>query len=913
MPVVNPHRGHGAGNERSEPSARDLAQVLEHSGEAVIVKDLNAVVSYWNREAASLYGFSAEEAIGQPLRKLHAAELSEADYAGLLERVRAGRPTSSTTERRKKSGEMVRVMLKTTPLVDEQGALVGEITIASDVTALYQTEEALRRADRELRLHSRDSLPRFAVPLNSTQPIHIRRVLNKAPFNEILVGLAVLVSACISILLTRVPGGIALLWPASAIGGALLIRLPGVRAVSASISVLMAFFLANVLSAHRPWPIAWLLSCANAAEIAMMVAVFRTWRFPYPDITINQAAIMTAIFGIAIPGVTAIGGGLILHRIFAVPFMEAILQMWSSHTIGACLLGPPIILFSVNGFRRLLQGRFLAVNALTLLACLAGCYLTIRYVRFPFVSLGLLLLIAAFRMGGLGASLMSLCFGLMITNLWILGIRPIGLDPTASTSGSLLGLPVIALLATVMPPIAVGLGSDARRAAARALRISERRFRESMEHSPIGMLISDLNGVWAYTNIALQRMLGYTAEEFRALPPGGPSKAEDWKESEARWKRLLSGEIDSYDIARSFQHKDGHWIWTQVAVSVLRDEEGSPVHLIAQIESLEARRRAEEKLAEERERLRITLQSIDDAVITTDAQTQITYINAAAESLLGLAMNAVEGRRVEEVIHLLDPETSKAAANLIGQSALHGKVFRRERACLLIRSDGSFCHVTDIVAPVLETTGAVSGMVIVFHDVTLDVDRTRDLQHRAMRDPLTGLSNRAEFEERLRTVFGKARHLDRSAAVMAIDLDRFKTVNDAAGHAAGDALLRKVAAACRLTVRLSDIVGRLGGDEFAIVLDNCSEDRATDIGQQLLRALNPLEFEWKGSRYTTGASIGLAMNTMDISDANAWLESADKACYEAKRQGRSQLRIATPMHGNELPNNEHMPPTSPTT
>jgi diguanylate cyclase (GGDEF)-like protein/PAS domain S-box-containing protein len=463
----------------------------------------------------------------------------------------------------------------------------------------------------------------------------------------------------------------------------------------------------------------------------------------------------------------------------------------------------------------------------------------------------------------------------------------------------LLGLPVIALLATVLPPIAVGLGSDARRAAARALRSSERRFRESMEHSPIGMLISDLNGIWSYTNIALQRMLGYTAQEFRALPPGGPSKAEDWKESGARWQRLLSGAIDSYDIVRSFEHKDGHWVWTHVAVSLLRDEEGLPIHLIAQIESLEERRHAEKKLADERERLRITLQSIDDAVITTDAQTHITYINAAAESLLGLAMNAVEGRRVDEVIHLLDPETSKSAANLIGQSALHGKVFRRERACLLIRADGSFCHVTDIVSPVLETTGAVSGMVIVFHDVTLDVDRSRDLQHRATRDPLTGLSNRAEFEERLRTVFGKARHLDRPAAVMAIDLDRFKAVNDAAGHAAGDAVLCKVAKACRLAVRLSDTVGRLGGDEFAIILDNCSEDRAKRIGQQLLQALNPLEIEWGGSHYTIGASLGVAMNTTHMADAKAWLESADQACFEAKRQGRGRLQIATPMEQSD--------------
>jgi PAS domain S-box-containing protein len=133
--------------------------VLEQSGEAVIVKDLNAVVTYWNREAAALYGFSAEEAIGQPLRKLHAAELSEDDYSRLLERVRAGHPTSSMTERRKRGGEIIRVTLKTTPLLDEQGILVGEITIARDVTEMYQKEAALRTAEEALQVRMTNTSP----------------------------------------------------------------------------------------------------------------------------------------------------------------------------------------------------------------------------------------------------------------------------------------------------------------------------------------------------------------------------------------------------------------------------------------------------------------------------------------------------------------------------------------------------------------------------------------------------------------------------------------------------------------------------------------------------------------------------------------------------------------------------------
>lgn len=138
------------GFERATPAAnpreRELEQVLDLTGEAVIVKDLDAVVTFWNREAATLYGYSAEEAIGQPLRKLHAADLSETDYGRLLERIRAGTATSSTTERRKKNGDIVRVSLKTTPLRDANGKLVGEITVARDVTALHLQEEALRAA-----------------------------------------------------------------------------------------------------------------------------------------------------------------------------------------------------------------------------------------------------------------------------------------------------------------------------------------------------------------------------------------------------------------------------------------------------------------------------------------------------------------------------------------------------------------------------------------------------------------------------------------------------------------------------------------------------------------------------------------------------------------------------------------------
>ena len=717
--------------------------------------------------------------------------------------------------------------------------------------------------------------------------------------NEVFIGAAFFGCACVSFWLTRAPNGIALLWPANAIAAALLIRLPKVRWGVALIALLFAGFCANMLVAHRPWGIAAALTGTNGIEIAMMVATFRfALRFPYPDLSIGQAAIMTGLFGIVIPGIAASVAGILLHDRFQTSFAQGTLHWWSSHAIGACLVGPPIILFSVKEFKRLIRGRYLAENALTVILVMTGCYLAIRYLRFPFISIGLLLLLASFRLGGFGTSLMSVAVGFLITNLWLLGIRPLGLDPSSSASASLAGLPVIAFLTTVMPPISVGLGSDARRAAIRALRASESRFRESMEYSPIGMLIADLSGVWGYTNIALQQMLGYSAEEFRRLPPGGPSSPEDWNESASRWNRLLSGEIAFYDVARRFRHKDGHWLWTHVAVSLLRDDEGRPLHLIAQIESLEARQRAEDKLAEERERLKITLGSINDAVVTTDAHTRITYLNAAAQSLLGLDLASVENRRVDEVIHFMDPQSSRAAENLIAQSALHGKVLTREQPCLLHRSDGTVRYVIDTVSPVLDTAGLVTGLVIVFRDATQEASRARDLLHRALHDPLTGLSNRDDFRQRLNAAFQKASHLNRPAALLAIDLDRFKAVNDAAGHATGDEVLCKVAEACRSAVRASDTVARLGGDEFAILLHNCSEERAHRIGRQLLQALNNLSVERDGNVYSVGASIGLAMYTRELSDETAWIEAADQACYRAKREGRGRLQDAAGLRQN---------------
>lgn len=152
MAIVKPHLVSDIGDRPVEAFAHELEQVLQQIGEAVIVKDLNAVVTYWNGEAASLYGFSAAQAIGQPLRNLHAADLSDADYGRLLERVRSGKPSSSITDRRKIRRRDCPCQPQDDPAVDAAGKLVGEITVARDVTVLHRTEESLRAPQGSLRV-----------------------------------------------------------------------------------------------------------------------------------------------------------------------------------------------------------------------------------------------------------------------------------------------------------------------------------------------------------------------------------------------------------------------------------------------------------------------------------------------------------------------------------------------------------------------------------------------------------------------------------------------------------------------------------------------------------------------------------------------------------------------------------------
>ncbi len=730
-------------------------------------------------------------------------------------------------------------------------------------------------------------------PLHSNRQAQaVGALIARLPLAEAAVAGLFFAAALTAIVVTRSAGGAAIIWPGNAIAAALLIRMPGVRWITIAVALFGAGLLADTLGSGDPPALAAAMALANLAEIGVTAWLFRSViQFPLPNLSVTQAAQMAVIFAAAIPALTACLGGWIVHDGLGAPLWPATWDWWSSSFIGACLFGPPICLYSSGSARRLVSRRFLAQNLTLTAICLASVYVSMRFLGFPFVVIGVSLMIAAFRVGGFGAAVLSALSGLLVIALWVLGIRPPGAGMLQHAVG-VIGLPIVAIAATILPPTAVGLASDERRKATKALRLNERRFRDSMEHSPIGTVLADLGGMWMTTNAALERMLGYSAAEFRALSASILAHPEDRPDIDRRLQLLRNGDAPTYEADRRFRHKDGSWISARVAVSLVRDEAGRPLHLIGHIESVDARKRAERELADERQRLVTTLRAIADAVITVDVAMCITYVNAAAEELLGHTIDQIRDRQLDDVMILTDARTLRPTTDVVGRCVVRGEVVRREEPCVLHRPDGSVRFVTDVASPVFSADGQVAGTVVVLHDATGIRERDRELSHRATHDVLTGLVNRFEFERRAREVFERARHVDRGATLLVVDLDRFKTVNDSGGHAAGDAVLRRVGEVLMSSVRHSDTVARIGGDEFAVLLDRCGTDRAQAIASQILRALNPLAVEWNGATHTIGASVGLATILKSHADAAAWMTAADQACYEAKRDGRGQSRVA---------------------
>ena len=294
-----------------------------------------------------------------------------------------------------------------------------------------------------------------------------------------------------------------------------------------------------------------------------------------------------------------------------------------------------------------------------------------------------------------------------------------------------------------------------------------------------------------------------------------------------------------------------------------------------------------EALFLERERAQVTLNSIGDAVISTDVAGNVTYLNAVAESMTGWSRQEASGRPLREVLRIIDGDSREPALDPLAMAVLQNKSVGLSANCVLIRRDGYESAIEDTAAPIHDRRGQVTGAVIVFHDVGVARAMSLRMSYLAQHDFLTELPNRMLLNDRLTQTIALARRHAKSLAVLFLDVDHFKRINDSLGHAIGDQLLKSIAERLVACVRSSDTVSRQGGDEFVVLLSEVAraEDVALTADKILAAVSRPHRIGHRDLHIT--ASVGIAVCPIDGADAETLLKNADLALFRAKSHGRS--------------------------
>lgn len=305
---------------------------------------------------------------------------------------------------------------------------------------------------------------------------------------------------------------------------------------------------------------------------------------------------------------------------------------------------------------------------------------------------------------------------------------------------------------------------------------------------------------------------------------------------------------------------------------------------------MQARKLAEDALYQEKERLQVTLHSISDAVITTNAVGELLYINPVAELLTGWTLSEAVGQPYQQVFHLTDADTGTAHLDLVAEAMTAAQTFHYPYLSLKQRYGGQLL-VDAAFSPIQDADGEVRGAVLVFRDVTEQHRLSREIEYQATHDELTGLGNRRAFELALMKCFERTRDTQHRHVVCYLDLDEFKVVNDTCGHTAGDELLRQIARLFTDGLREEDHLCRLGGDEFGIILTHQTVDRALAVAERLQLSLAAYRFAWRDQSFGVGVSIGMVVLDSLSESVGALLQAADSACYVAKDAGRGRIHV----------------------
>ena len=458
----------------------------------------------------------------------------------------------------------------------------------------------------------------------------------------------------------------------------------------------------------------------------------------------------------------------------------------------------------------------------------------------------------------------------------------------------LLLIATVALAATLVPLGVLFSRRMLKRSEAfeTALKRSEERFDLAVRGSNDGIWDWNVLADEMYYSPRFNELLGYAADHLENATAELVSRMhpEDRQDTLAAVTAHIRRDTP-YDVEYRLKTKSGEYRWFRARGQSVRDSSGRAVRMAGSITDITDRKLAEAELFAEKERAQVTLQSIGDAVITTDTNGLVEYLNPVAEALTGWSMTEAQGLPLRSLVEIVDERTRKLITDPIEM------VLREERAVemgaesVLVRRDRGEIAVDESAAPIRDRSGRITGVVLVFRDVSQERQYAAKLSYQASHDALTGLINRREFELRLARALTSAADQQRHHALMYLDLDQFKVVNDTCGHAAGDELMRQISAVLQGRLRERDTLARLGGDEFGLLLENCHAEDAARLAEDVRRTVANFPFIWQNRSFSVAVSIGV----VNISDraftlAEA-LSAADAACYMAKEKGRNRIQL----------------------
>ena len=419
------------------------------------------------------------------------------------------------------------------------------------------------------------------------------------------------------------------------------------------------------------------------------------------------------------------------------------------------------------------------------------------------------------------------------------------------------------------------------------LKDREELFQRLVETVHDAVLVHRENIVFA--NARFLDMLGMSAPEVIGKPLAHFAAPDYVDLVTSNLRRRLAGEPAPERFEIELVGKHGEVTRVELSSTVI-ESAGEPALLLTALEMLAT---LQQESSPSRPRAMVTLDAMGESVITVDADGRIDYINHAAETLLGQSSDQVVGKSFPDVASLVDETDRRSLGDPVRKAlATGGRVTMGKRA-VLVPVNGSLERYVEISVTPLKSDGTdfTLGLVLVMHDTSEMRGLTRQMTYQASHDALTGLVNRREFERRLREAMDAAQTGDVAHALCYLDLDRFKVVNDTCGHTAGDNMLREVATIIKDAVRDSDTAGRIGGDEFAMLLVGCPLEKARQIADDVVRAVGDYRFVWKDKIFNIGVSIGLVEIGRGGGSIEDIMNSADSACYVAKKQGGVHVHV----------------------